>query len=86
MRLLVLMALVYFGYRAVNTWLNRHRVGQSGSAPRPGRELEDEMVQDPQCGVYFPRREAVALQHAGKTLYFCSPECRDAFMSDQASG
>ena len=86
MRLLILMALVYFGYRAVKRWLNPRMVPQNGSARRPEGEIEDVMVQDPQCGVYFPRREGIPLQQEGDTLYFCSAACRDAYLSEKKSG
>ena len=37
----------------------------------------EEMVQDPECGTYVPRSDAVKAQLKGKTLYFCSADCRD---------
>lgn len=43
--------------------------------------IEDEMVQDPHCGSYFPRREAVMLRRGGENLAFCSRECREAYLA-----
>ncbi|MBN2720276.1 MAG: YHS domain-containing protein [Proteobacteria bacterium] len=44
---------------------------------RRGKELEgEEMVQDPQCGVYVPKSRAIAMTRRGKQLYFCSEECK----------
>ena len=37
----------------------------------------EEMVQDPECGTYVPHNGAIKAQLKGKTLYFCSAECRD---------
>ena len=37
----------------------------------------EEMAQDPECGTYVPRGDAIKAQFKGKTLYFCSTECRD---------
>jgi YHS domain-containing protein len=40
----------------------------------------EEMVKDPQCGTFVPRGEAVEGSKRGKTHYFCSRECRDAYL------
>ena len=37
----------------------------------------EEMVRDPECGTYVPRSDAIKAQLEGKTLYFCSTDCRD---------
>ena len=86
MRLLILVAVIYVAYRAIKSWM----AGQIGPGDRPastagGGEIEDLMVQDPQCGIYLQRREGIALQHAGTTHYFCSQACRDAFLEARKS-
>ena len=40
----------------------------------------DELVQDPVCKVYVPRREAIVLRGRGEPLYFCSDKCRDHYV------
>ncbi|MEW6259738.1 MAG: YHS domain-containing protein [Thermodesulfobacteriota bacterium] len=37
------------------------------------------MIQDPVCGVYFPQKSGFPFDVDGKTLYFCSDECRKKF-------
>jgi YHS domain-containing protein len=44
----------------------------------------DEMVQDPVCKLYIPKREAVCASVAGTTYFFCSQECLDRFSADKA--
>lgn len=44
-------------------------------APRP----VSEMVQDPVCKVYVPKKDAVPLVQGGSTYYFCSRNCLDSF-------
>ena len=39
----------------------------------------DEMVQDPFCGTYIPRRESVRRVIEGKEYLFCSDECAEKF-------
>ncbi|HMK36758.1 MAG TPA: hypothetical protein VK463_16920 [Desulfomonilaceae bacterium] len=43
----------------------------------------NEMVQDPVCGLFIPAREAVSLSMTGRTIHFCSDECRQRFMNAQ---
>ncbi|KIX11700.1 TRASH domain-containing protein [Dethiosulfatarculus sandiegensis] len=38
------------------------------------------MVQDPHCGTYLPMNEAIHVRSRGEDLYFCSKECRDAYL------
>ena len=41
------------------------------------------MTTDPVCGMRIDTEDAVAsLEHEGKTYYFCSEACRDAFVED----
>jgi YHS domain-containing protein len=50
-------------------------------APPPEKTpLGEEMVQDPECGTYVPRSDAVKAQAKGTTHYFCSATCRDKYL------
>lgn len=40
----------------------------------------DELVQDPVCKLYVPRREAVELRGQDAPVYFCSEKCRDQYV------
>jgi YHS domain-containing protein len=46
---------------------------------RPVTGVDDELVPDPQCGVYIPRSQAVMRTIDGKAHHFCSRECARAF-------
>ncbi len=39
-----------------------------------------ELVQDPECGVYFVKDKAIRVNRDGKELYFCSEACKNAYM------
>jgi YHS domain-containing protein len=44
------------------------------------------MVIDPVCGMRIDSEDAVAtVEHEGKTYYFCSRACRDAFVANPSS-
>jgi YHS domain-containing protein len=47
------------------------------SAVRAGGVLH----KDPVCGTYVSADSAIAHTIDGKTVYFCSPECRDRYRS-----
>jgi len=44
-----------------------------------GKAVNDVMVQDPSCGVYLPRRDAIKARIKGETHYFCSDTCIQRF-------
>jgi YHS domain-containing protein len=39
------------------------------------RDEPEELVQDPYCRTYIPKRSAVKKRIAGKDCYFCNPDC-----------
>jgi YHS domain-containing protein len=43
----------------------------------------DEMVQDPFCKTYIPRREAVRRRVGGQEHFFCSEECARKFEAQE---
>ncbi|MBL0732390.1 MAG: YHS domain-containing protein [Desulfosarcina sp.] len=57
----------------------RKKTGSGGVAG----EIDDVMVQDPFCKVYFPKRDAYRLKYGRKELYFCSAECKNKFIALQ---
>jgi YHS domain-containing protein len=48
----------------------------------PPREIQDEMVQDPVCQVYLPKRQAKVLNSTKGDYYFCSTQCRKKFIQE----
>jgi Cu+-exporting ATPase len=43
------------------------------------------MAIDPICGMEVDEKTALSAEHEGQTYYFCSPGCRDKFLSDRGS-
>ena len=78
LKLLIFGGLGYFVYKALK-----------GPAPRPQvkrrakGEINDVMVQDPYCKVYFPRQEGVKTKINGETVYFCSKECMEKYFKEK---
>lgn len=83
MKLLIYLILGIIIYRAFKTLMGgsgKQRVQSSGGEPL---QADDVMIQDPQCGTYFARREGVPLHHNGQTLYFCSDTCKEKYIEQQ---
>ena len=56
---------------------------------RANPRLEDsseasEMIQDPNCGVYVPKNQAIARSVLGEEHFFCSEKCADEYPSKKS--
>jgi YHS domain-containing protein len=84
LRLLIIGVLVYFLYRVFTRWMVGHSASSGGAVNHRGAgAIDDIMVKDPQCEVFFPKNEAVRARIDGRDLFFCSTECRDKFLENQ---
>jgi YHS domain-containing protein len=81
-RFLIYLAVVlaiYFYLRKLFPGRKQYgRRGYSADSRKPP-PVTDELVQDPVCGAYCPKREAKSLVYRGKKYYFCSMECLKEF-------
>jgi YHS domain-containing protein len=70
--------LVYLILRAsVNAFLAGFR---GAGRPVPARRAgTDELVKDPVCETYIPRRKAITRGSGPDTRYFCSAACADRY-------
>jgi len=71
----ILLLLLYsiLHYLIKNMPVGRKKINR-GSEP-------EELVQDPYCQTYIPKRSAVKKKIAGRLLYFCNHECMENYMS-----
>ena len=74
-RLLFIGALIYLVFRLVKGVLGSNK---AIDRRRPDGVI-DEMVQDPNCKTYVPRRDAHRRRVAGNEYYFCSRACADNY-------
>jgi len=84
MKLLVLIIILYLAYRAFRYWVRIHMIPGSKASTGSERQIDDVMVKDPVCEVYFPKRSGISLYVDGQTLYFCSEECKEEYLSKKA--
>jgi YHS domain-containing protein len=81
LRLVALAVLAVLIYLLIRATIAGFLAGVRG-AGRPGaspRVLRDELVKDPVCETYVPRRTAIARTDGTATRYFCSPACAAKF-------
>lgn len=56
-------------------WMRRKAGPMRGRGPL----LKGEMVQDPACGLYLPKENAVRARVGGETRFFCSDQCAERY-------
>lgn len=82
LRLFILAALVYLLFSLLRSVLKNKTVKiVSESAEQD--DVEDVLVEDPTCHKLIPKKQSIRLRKAGKTVYFCSEECCDAYENKQ---
>ena len=74
LRLLFIALIVYIVIRAIKAYLAGAKSAKRRRSATPEGE---EMILDPQCQTYVPKRDAIL--QAGN--YFCSRECANLFLS-----
>ena len=55
--------------------------GGTRPAPEGGSAKATKLVRDPVCGTYVAPGASLSLTSAGSTHYFCSEECKAAFVT-----
>jgi YHS domain-containing protein len=74
MRILIWLILIYVGFKIVKGFM-----AQKQSEPPPKKVSDDEAVQDPVCGRYVSKEDAVVGKLEGERIYFCSMECLEKY-------
>lgn len=74
-KIIYLIIIIYLIYRLIKGFLKQGKEYQE----KAEEGMIDEMVQDPVCKTYIPRREAYKKTFGGKEIYFCSRECAEKF-------
>ncbi len=79
-RLFLWAIIGFLGFKLTQTLL-RYWLGPRIPPPSQTPEVEkDELVQDPVCKVFIPRRNALVASKDGENYYFCSEGCRKKFL------
>lgn len=76
-RLLLGLVVGYLAYRLAKKAFQRWIGGPAPRAPQP--QEPEALVQDPVCGTFIPRKEALKAQKDGQEFFFCSEGCLKRF-------
>lgn len=84
-KFVILLVVAYLFYRAVKNWMIKDQSPHGKVATNTTGEIDDVMIKDPYCGVYFPQRNGVVLNENGRDIYFCSEECKEKYIANKKS-
>jgi YHS domain-containing protein len=76
---LPMRALIWLVLAGAFYWAVRQLLGKGLPHQGPSEEGSEEMVRDPQCGVYVPVTSAIRKKAGGEMVYFCSKECEEKY-------
>ena len=83
LRILFLIGILYIIFR-VHRFMKQIKGAMNRNlSDMAGHKVEDIMIQDPVCKIYFPQREGIHLNDNGKDLYFCSEACRERYINGE---
>lgn len=79
-RFIIIAITSYLGFKLVQKIASQFFSWKIPEAP-PRPEVEsEELVQDPVCKVFVPRRNALKAHKNGADFFFCSEGCRKKFL------
>ena len=74
-KIIIYIVLAYFVYRLFKGLFSNNKGVEKGGSGG----VIDEMIQDPICKTYIPRRDAQKRVIDGSEYFFCSKECASQF-------
>ena len=75
LRIIIYALIAYLFYRALKALL----LPKIKTMDQENGKVIDEMIQDPFCQKYVPRREGIRRTIKGKEYFFCSNSCAEEF-------
>ena len=85
MRLFILLFLAYVIYRAVSKYFKAPKKRKEAEVMNTAPKVVDELIEDPMCNTYIPKREAYVINIDGEPYFFCSRACAHRFLEAQKS-
>lgn len=77
-RLILFVILLLLLYTILHYFIK----GMPARRKKLNRKFEpEELVQDPYCQTYIPKKSAVKKKIAGRLLYFCNQECMENYIN-----
>jgi len=79
-RLVFYGILIYLAYRLLKRWIASLGGSSTSNPPQRPSAEEADLIRDPQCGTYFLKQRGVEARIGGRTVYFCSEQCREKYL------
>ena len=86
-KLFIYAVFLYVIYRLL-TGGKRKKAGSSSAGQGAGAgnpAIHDQLVEDPVCHIYIPKRQAIVLQDGDTSVFFCSEQCRKMYCDAHAT-
>lgn len=86
LRIILIGLLIYVLFKVTSLAIRSFRTQsfeKPDQVPLSERKVS-EMVRDPVCGLYITPNEALSVMDKGRTIHFCSAECRGKYIDHQA--
>lgn len=80
---ILLAAAIYIAFKSLRGLFSSVKT-QVGHKTKPVEG--GEMIQDPMCGIYIPKVEAIEGRVKGETHFFCSPQCLERYRVSVGKG
>lgn len=74
MRILIWIILIYVGFKIIKGFMT-----QKQTELPTKKEADDEAIQDPVCGRYVAKGDAIVGKLEGERIYFCSMACLEKY-------
>jgi len=81
-KLLIYAVFLYVIYRLLTGVRKKKPLGQGNDRPGAGKDelaAHDQLVEDPVCHIYIPKRQAIVLHDGDTPVFFCSEQCRKMY-------
>lgn len=86
-KLFIYAVFLYVIYRLL-TGGKKKKAAPSSSGQRAGAgetAAHDQLVEDPVCHIYIPKKQAIVLQDKDTVVFFCSEQCQKIYCDARAT-
>lgn len=82
-KILIYILLIYIVYKVFRSIMAPSGSSTTRSHGETGA-VDDIMIKDPVCEIYFPKKDGICLDIDGNEVCFCSKECRDKYLKTRS--
>ena len=80
-KILIFLIIGYLIYKWAKPVKEKKKDSEATVSNKNVSAIDDVMIKDPFCGIYFPKSKGIHSIIDGKDYLFCSNECKDKYIS-----